>query len=116
VLGTAKVMSYEDLTAACAKRAEQEEKRDARKKKRAEARAKRIEQEEKGEAAPGRKRTGDRKRGVGSSRAHEPDATSEASRAGDEPGATVAAQAAEAGWIRGPMAPCPGRAPVARMW
>jgi hypothetical protein len=47
VLSTAKVISYEDLAAALAKRTEQEEKAVARKKKAADARAKRAEQKRK---------------------------------------------------------------------
>ena len=48
VLSTAKVISYEDLNAALAKRAEQEAKAVARQRKVAEARAKKAEREEKG--------------------------------------------------------------------
>ena len=48
VLSTAKVIKYEDLTAALARRAEQEEKAVARKRKAEETRAKKAEREEKG--------------------------------------------------------------------
>lgn len=117
VLGTAKVMSYEDLAAARAKRAEQEQKSSARKKNLAEARAKRAEQEENGKVSKSRKRTSGWKRKVGSPRARDPSPWSEARRAGEEPGAIInATQAANADWVRGPIAPCPGRAPTAQMW
>jgi hypothetical protein len=57
VLGTAKVMSYEDLAALRAKRVEQEEKASARRQKLQEARAKRTEQEQNGKVSKSRKRT-----------------------------------------------------------
>lgn len=62
VLSTAKVISYEDLTAALAKRAEREEKAVARQKKAAEARAKKAEREEKGRVSKKRKQTSKQKR------------------------------------------------------
>jgi hypothetical protein len=116
VLGTAKVMSYEDLAAARAKQAKQEQKSSARKKNLAEARAKRAKEEEKGKLSKSRRQTFGRKRKVGSPRARDPSPESGARRAGEEPGAIInATQAANVNWIRGPIAPCPGRAQTAQM-
>jgi hypothetical protein len=64
ILSTAKMISYEDLEAALAKRAEQEAKAVARKKKAADARAKRAEQEENGKVTKSRKQTPKLSRGV----------------------------------------------------
>jgi hypothetical protein len=117
VLGTAKVMSYEDLAAARAKRVEQEKKASARRQKLEEARAKRTEQEQNGKVSKSRKRTSGRKRKVGSPKPRDPSTGSEASGASEEPGPIInATQAANADWVAGPIAPCPGRAPTAQMW
>jgi hypothetical protein len=117
VLGTAKVMSYEDLAAARAKRVEQEEKASARRQKLEEARAKRTEQEQNGKVSKSRKRTSVRKRKAGSPRPRNPRIGSGASGASEEPGPIInATQAANADWVGGPIAPCPGRAPTAQMW
>jgi hypothetical protein len=117
VLGIAKVMSYEDLTDARAKRVEQEEKASARRQKLKEARAKRTEQEENGNVSKSRKQTSVRKCKVRSSRPRDPNTGSEASRANEETGPVInATQTANANWVGGPIAPCPGRAPTAQMW
>jgi hypothetical protein len=117
VLSTAKVISYEDLTAALAKRVEQEEKAVARKKKAAEARAKKAEREEKGKVTKRRKQTSKQRRQVGSPGAREPSTGSESRQVSDEPETTINAnQAAEADCVESSIAPCPGRAPTARMW
>lgn len=116
VFSTAKVISYEDLTSAYAKRAEQEEKASARKKKLAEARAKRAEQEEKGKVKSRKRICSQTRKGL-SPRACNPSAESEARRACDESDITInASQAAKADCVGGPIAQCPGRAPTARMW
>jgi hypothetical protein len=117
VLGTAKVMSYEDLAAARAKRVEQEEKASARRQKLEEARAKRTEQEENGKVTKSRKQTSGRKHKVGSPRPRDPNTGSEASRANKETGPVInATQTANANWVGGPVASCPGRVPTAQMW
>jgi hypothetical protein len=117
VLGIAKVMSYEDLAAARAKRVEQEEKASARRQKLDEARAKRTEQEQNGKVSKSRKRTSGRKRKVGSPRRRDPNTGSEASCANEEPGPIInTTQAADTHWVGGPIALCPGRAPTAQMW
>jgi hypothetical protein len=117
VLSTAKVISYEDLTAALAKRVEQEEKAVARKKKAAEARAKKAEREEKGKVTKRGKQTSKQRRQVGSPGAREPSTGSESRQVSDEPETTINAnQAAEADCVESSIAPCPGRAPTARMW
>ena len=64
VLSTAKVISYEDLNAALAKRAEQEAKAVARQRKVAEAQAKKAEREEKGKVNKKKKQTSKQKRQV----------------------------------------------------
>jgi len=120
VLSTAKVISHEDLAAALAKRVEQEEKAAARKKKAAEARAKKAEREGKGKVTKRRKQTSKQRRQVGSPRVCEPSTGSEARQVSDEPETTInadqAAQVAQADYVESPIAPCPGRAPTARMW
>lgn len=117
VLGTAKVMSYEDLVDARTKRAEQEEKSSARKRKLAEDRAKRAEQEENGRVIKSRKRTSGRKRKVEAPRARNPGTRSGARCASDESDATINPdEVARPDHFEGPIAPCPGRAPTARMW
>jgi hypothetical protein len=110
-------MSYEDLAAARAKRAEQEQKSSACKKNLAEARAQQAEEEEKGKVSKSRRQTSGRKRKVGSPRARDPSPESGARRAGEEPGAIInATQAANVNWVGGPIAPCPGRASTTQMW
>lgn len=117
VLGTAKVMSDEDLRAAYAKRAEQEQKANARREKLEEARARRAEREETGKVTKTKKRKWSQKRGIGSPRAGGPDTRSETKTISSESGASVdACQAAEENSVAGPFAPCPGNAPVAQMW
>lgn len=117
VLGTAKVMSDEDLRAAYAKRAEQEQKANARREKLAEARAKRAEREERGTITKNRKRKWSQKRGTESPRACGTDTRSEIKTISSESGASVNShQAAGENSVTNPIAPCPGNAPVARMW
>jgi hypothetical protein len=117
ILSTAKVISYEDLEAALAKRAQQEAKAVARKKKAADARAKRAEQEENGKVTKSRKQTPKQRRRVGSPRACDPNAAPSTTRTSSESDASINAdQAAKTDCIAFPMAPCPGRAPTAKMW
>lgn len=96
VLGTAKVMSYEDLEEAKAKRAGQAEK------------SKNVKEKQKG----------GRKRKDGSPKACKSSANSGARRASDSAG-MISDESQTTGprdVVDGPTAPCPGRAPVARMW
>ena len=117
VLGTAKVMSDEDLKAAYAKRREQEEKANARREKLAQARAKRSEQEIQGRVTKSKKRLRSQNRGTESRMAQELDMASETSHTSCEQDAVVDAnQGATENHLRGPISPCPGNAPVARMW
>jgi hypothetical protein len=116
-LSTAKVISYEDLTAALAKRAEQEEKAVARQKKAAEARAKKAEREEKGKVSKKRKQTSKQKRQVGSPAARDLSTGPEARRTSDELEPTISEdQVAKSDRVGSPISPYPGRAPTARMW
>lgn len=96
VLGTAKVISYEDLEEARVKRTEQGNKREVGKGKRGSG------LKRKNIAPKARKaRAGPKARYTSES----PEATSEAN------------QATEPDHVGGdPIAPCPGRAPIARMW
>lgn len=117
ILSTAKVISYEHLTAALAKRVEQGEKAVARQKKAAEARAKKAEREEKGKVTKKRKQTSKQKRQVGSPGSRELSTDSEARQGCDKPETMINAnQAAGADCGEGPRAQYPGRAPIARMW
>lgn len=116
VLSTAKVISYEDLAAALAKRAEQEEKAVARQKKAAEARARKAEREEKGRVKK-RKQTYKQRRQLGSPRARDLIAELEVRRIGDGQVTSINEdQVARSDHFDSPIAPCPGRAPTARMW
>ncbi|GAB7336708.1 hypothetical protein MBLNU13_g10373t1 [Cladosporium sp. NU13] len=117
VLSTAKVISYEDLTAAFAKRAEQEEKAAARQKKAAEARARKAEREEKGKVTKKRKQTSRQRRRVAPPSARDLSTGPEARQTSDEPEMTINGdQVAKSDRGESPIAPCPGRAPTARMW
>jgi hypothetical protein len=117
VLSTAKVISYEDLAAALAKRAEQEEKAVARKKKAEETRAKKTEREEKRKVTKSRKQISKQRYQLGSPGSRKPSTEFEARQISDEPETIINAnQAGEAGCGESPSAPCPGRAPTARMW
>lgn len=137
IVGTARVMSFEDLANARAKRAEQEEKNAARQRDLAEARAKRAKQEETN-AARERNLTQARakraeqakqakvikskgtyapKRNIGAPRPRKAGAKLVPKQVDGEPNKTVnAIQVAQPNYVEGPIPPCPGRAPTARMW
>jgi len=117
VLGTAKVMSDEDLKVAYAKRMGQEEKASARRKKFKEDRAKRAEQGGHGKVTKSRKRTCRQERTVGPPETYDPNTLLGVRRASEELDASSDASAtASIGCVGVPMTPCPGRAPTAQMW
>ena len=117
VLSTAKVISYEDLNAALAKRAEQEEKAVARQRKAADARAKKAKREEKGKVNKKKKQISKQKRQVASPRACSFGTGLEARSTSDELGTTISeVQVAKSDRVESPIAPCPRKAPTARMW
>lgn len=137
IVGTARVMSFEDLANARAKRAAQEEKNAARQRGLAEARAKRAKQEETN-AARKRNLTQARakraeqakqakvikskgtyapKRNIGAPRPRKAGAKPVPKQVDGEPNETVnAIQVAQPNYVEGPIPQCPGRAPTARMW
>jgi hypothetical protein len=117
VLSTAKVISYEDLNAALAKRAEQEAKAIARQRKAAEARVKKAKREEKGKVNKKKKQISKQKRQVALLGACNLSTEPEARRTSDELRTTISEdQAAKLHGVDCPIAPYPGRAPTARMW